>query len=132
MFDQFSPLVNVLLLSLVASLGTALGGALAIIRRPGRRAYGFLMGITAGVMIWLSFMELVNEAWELGGPRAATLGFGNGALFMLTLDYLAPHLRFGQVEFHGHQKRLSRACQLTRYTQKLAANVHRAGGNTGR
>ena len=102
MFDQFSPLVNVLLLSLVASMGTALGGALAIIRRPGRRAYGFLMGITAGVMICLSFMELVNEAWELGGPTAATLGFGIGALFMLTLDYLAPHLRFGQIEFHGH------------------------------
>ena len=102
MFDQFSPLVNVLLLSLVASMGTALGGALAIIRRPGRRAYGFLMGITAGVMICLSFMELVNEAWELGGPKAATLGFAIGALFMLTLDYLAPHLRFGQVEFHGH------------------------------
>jgi ZIP family zinc transporter len=53
-------------------------------------------------MICLSFMELVNEAWELGGPRAATLGFSIGALFMLTLDYLAPHLRFGQVEFHGH------------------------------
>ena len=102
MFDQFSPLVNVLLLSLVASMGTALGGALAIIRRPGRRAYGFLMGITAGVMICLSFMELVNEAWELGGPKDATLGFAIGALFMLTLDYLAPHLRFGQVEFHGH------------------------------
>ena len=102
MFDQFSPLVNVLLLSLIASLGTALGGALAIIRRPGRRAYGFLMGITAGVMICLSFMELVNEAWELGGPRAATLGFSIGALFMLTLDYLAPHLRFGHIEFHGH------------------------------
>ena len=102
MFDQFSPLVNVLLLSLVASMGTALGGSLAIIRRPGRRAYGFLMGITAGVMICLSFMELVNEAWELGGPKAATLGFAIGALFMLTLDYLAPHLRFGKVEFHGH------------------------------
>jgi len=102
MFDQFSPLVNVLLLSLIASLGTALGGALAIIRRPGWRAYGFLMGITAGVMICLSFMELVNEAWELGGPRAATLGFSIGALFMLTLDYLAPHLRFGHIEFHGH------------------------------
>ena len=102
MFDQFSPLVNVLLLSLVASMGTAIGGALAIIRRPGRRAYGFLMGITAGVMICLAFMELVNEAWELGGPTAATLGFGIGAVFMLVLDYLAPHLRFGEIEYHGH------------------------------
>lgn len=106
MFTQLSPLLNVLLLSLVASLGTTIGGVLAIIRRPGKRTYGFMMGITAGVMICLSFMELVNEAWELGGPKAATLGFAIGALFMLSLDYLAPHLRFGELEFHGHNQEL--------------------------
>jgi len=105
MFTQFSPLLNVLLLSLVASLGTALGGVLAIIRRPGKRAYGFMMGITAGVMICLSFMELVNKAWELGGPTAATLGFAAGAILLLLLDYLSPHLRFGELEFHGHDQK---------------------------
>jgi hypothetical protein len=55
------------LLSLVAGLGTGIGGLLAVIRKPGKRSFGFLMGITAGVMITLSFMELVNEAWKLKG-----------------------------------------------------------------
>ncbi len=101
MISQLSPIVNVLLLSLVASLGTGLGGLIAIIRRPGKRSYGFLMGITAGVMICLAFLEVVNKAWELGGPLTATLGFGLGACFMFLLDYLAPHIRFGEVEYHG-------------------------------
>jgi zinc transporter, ZIP family len=84
------PIISILLLSLVASLGTGLGGLLVLIRKPGKRSFGFLMGITAGVMISLSFLELVNEAWQLGGPWTATLGFGAGALFMFLLDFYIP------------------------------------------
>jgi ZIP family zinc transporter len=86
------------LLSLVAGLGTGLGGLVAVIRRPGARLYGFLMGVTAGVMITLSFLELVNEAWELQGFATATLGFAAGALFMFLLDVTIPHIRFGEEE----------------------------------
>lgn len=91
-------LLNILLLSLAASMGTGLGGLIAVIRRPGRRLYGLLMGITAGVMICLSFLELVNEAWEMGGFLVATIGFGLGASFMFLIDGLAPHIRFGEQE----------------------------------
>lgn len=56
------------------------------------------MGITAGVMISLSFLELVNEAWELKGFWTATVGFGLGAFFMLALDMTLPHIRFGESE----------------------------------
>jgi len=101
MFENLSPLVNILLLSLMASMGTGLGGLIAIIRRPGRRSYGFLMGFTAGVMISLSFLELVNEAWEMAGPVTATIGFGLGAIFMFVLDHFAPHIRFGEKEIPG-------------------------------
>jgi ZIP family zinc transporter len=103
MFENLSPLVNILFLSLMASLGTGLGGLIAIIRRPGRRSYGLLMGITAGVMICLSFLELVNEAWEMAGPWITTIGFGTGAIFMFLLDHFAPHIRFGEKEVHGEQ-----------------------------
>lgn len=101
MITGVSPLVNILLLSIVASLGTGIGGLIAIIRQPGRRSYGLLMGITAGVMISLSFLELVNRSWELAGPWTATLGFGVGATFMLVLDHFAPHIRFGEHEIRG-------------------------------
>lgn len=91
-------LINIFLISLIAGLGTGLGGLIAVIRLPGRRSFGFLMGITAGVMISLAFMELVNEAWELAGFWTATLGFGAGAFFMFFLDFFAPHIRFGETE----------------------------------
>jgi zinc transporter, ZIP family len=93
-----SVLLNVFLLSLVAGLGTGIGGLIAVIHSPGRRAFGFLMGITAGVMISLAFLELVNEAWEQAGFVTATIGFSAGAFFMFFLDFLAPHIRFGEAE----------------------------------
>ncbi len=101
MSDHLQPIINILLLSLMASLGTGLGGLIAIIRKPGKRSYGLLMGITAGVMICLSFLELVNEAWEMAGPWTATIGFGIGATFMFLLDHFAPHIRFAEKEIPG-------------------------------
>ena len=41
------------------------------------------MGITAGVMISLSFLELVNKAWALQGFWTVTLGFSAGAMLMI-------------------------------------------------
>ena len=104
MILEASPLVNILLLSLMASMGTGLGGLIAIIRRPGRRSYGLLMGITAGVMISLAFLELVSEAWRQAGYLTATIGFGTGAVFMFLLDHFAPHIRFGEREVRGEKQ----------------------------
>jgi ZIP family zinc transporter len=95
MFANLHPLINIILLSFVASLGTGLGGLIAVIRKPGPRSYGFLMGITAGVMICLAFLELVQESIQISGWATATAGFGLGAVFMFLLDYFAPHIRFG-------------------------------------
>jgi len=103
MIPDIPPLVNIVFLSLVASLGTGLGGLIAVIRRPGKRMYGLLMGITAGVMICLSFLDLVNEAWSLAGPWTATIGFAIGATFMFILDHFAPHIRFSEREVRSEQ-----------------------------
>lgn len=116
MIPELNPLLNILLLSLMASLGTGLGGLIAIIRKPGRRSYGLLMGITAGVMICLSFLELVNQAWEQAGPWTATIGFGIGATFMFLLDHFAPHIHFGEKEIHGDQDQID---------QKTSTETHR-------
>ncbi|MBW2976892.1 ZIP family metal transporter [Candidatus Woesearchaeota archaeon] len=91
-------LINIFLLSLLAGLATGIGGLIAVIRKPGKRSFGFLMGFAAGVMVTLSFTELVNEAWESSGYLVTTIGFGIGALFMFSIDFLTPHMRFGKKE----------------------------------
>jgi ZIP family zinc transporter len=101
-----NPVLNAVLLSLVAGLSTGLGGLLAIIRKPGKRMFGFLMGFASGVMITLSFVELVNEAWRLSGYRVVTVGFAAGAVFMFLIDFLTPHIRFGEQERTGRDARL--------------------------
>jgi zinc transporter, ZIP family len=102
--STWNALSNILLLSLVAGLGTSVGGLIAVLRRPGRRSFGFLMGIAAGVMISLAFLELVNRAWELQGYLVATIGFGAGAMSMFMLDFLAPHMRFGETEVRSRKR----------------------------
>ncbi len=144
MFENLHPLVNILLLSLMASLGTGLGGLIASIRRPGRRSYGFLMGITAGGMICLAFLELVQQSIELSNWLTATIGFGLGAIFMFLLDNFIPHIRFDereipkeQVEFddcvcdgkgEGQGKRRR---QRRKFLNKAADDVDRSLVNTG-
>jgi len=85
-------------LSLLAGLGTGFGGLIAVVRKPGQRVAGLLMGLAAGVMITLSFLELVNKAWQASGYLVTTLGFAAGALLMFLVDSLAPHIRFAEKE----------------------------------
>src|SRR4030042_5224899 len=91
-------LLNILLISLLAGLGTGLGGLIVIIKKPGRKLFGILMGITAGVMITLAFHELVNEAWQLSGYLITTISFASGALFMFLIDFIVPHIHSSEKE----------------------------------
>jgi ZIP family zinc transporter len=110
--STFNTTLTILLLSLTAGLGTALGGLIAIIRKPGKRSFGFLMGFAAGVMLTLSFVDLMAEAWELSGYWVATLGFGIGAFLMLLVDVITPHTRFGETEGDTGDRRLLRTGML--------------------
>ena len=91
-------LAGALLLSTMAGLATGLGGLMAISRRPSERQLGFLMGFTAGVMLALAFVGLLDEAWEEAGFGTATIAFAAGALVMLVIDILLPHIRFAVQE----------------------------------
>ena len=121
---EISTILNIFLLSLVAGLGTGLGGLMAIIRKPGKRSFGFLMGITAGVMITLSFMELVNEAWRLKGFWTATIGFGAGAIFMFLIDFSIPHIRFGEREIHIEEKNLGQESLFSPHQSHFNPHFH--------
>jgi len=91
-------ILSALLLSLLAGLSTGLGGLIVLVKRPSRRMMSFLMGLAAGVMIILSFLELMVEALNLAGLALAATGFLAGSITLFILDSLLPHLHFGVKE----------------------------------
>jgi len=87
-------LADILVLSTLAGLATGLGGLIVVIKRPGKKVLGFLMGLAAGIMITLSFLQLMSEALKISGLLLAASGFVIGSLLMFFLDYLLPHKYF--------------------------------------
>jgi ZIP family zinc transporter len=81
-----------LLLSTLAGLSTTIGSLLAIfVRKPGSRFMALTLGFSAGVMILLSFMELLAHGIETVGFVPAYAAFFVGMFIMFVLDVLIPH-----------------------------------------
>jgi len=81
------------LLSLIAGMATGIGGIIVLLlRKLSNRAMGFLMGFASGVMLMVSFNNLFLEAVTLLTHLELTVMFSLGALIMLALDLILPHI----------------------------------------
>lgn len=87
------------LLTLLAGLSTGIGSALAFFaRRTNTRLLSLSLGFSAGVMIYVSFQEILSVAGTaltaaLGSPAgawAATASFFGGILIIAAIDRLVP------------------------------------------
>jgi ZIP family zinc transporter len=88
---MISDVVNILALSTLAGLGTGLGGLVVLVRKPGEKIFVFLIGLAAGIMIMLSFLELLFDSLKISGLFSAAVGFVSGSLVLFFLDVLLPH-----------------------------------------
>jgi len=80
-----------LLLTVIAGLSTGIGSAIAyFIKRPKITYLSFLLGLSAGVMIYISFMELLPNALETAGKISALIAFFTGIIFIGLIDMLVP------------------------------------------
>ena len=81
-----------LLLTTLAGLSTGIGSSIAyFIRRPRYSYLAVLLGFSAGVMVYISFAELLKTAVEEVGFARANLGFFIGMAFIAAVDLLVPH-----------------------------------------
>ena len=92
-------LLTPLLLTLGAGLATGIGSAIAFFaRHTNRRLLSFSLGLSGGVMVYVSFVELLSEAgttlaaeWgDRGGAAIATAAFFGGILLIGIIDRLVP------------------------------------------
>ncbi len=81
-----------LLLSLIAGLSTSIGSVIAIfMKRPNPKVLSFIMGFSAGVMILISFVELLQNSIEAIGFLMGILMFFIGMIIMFIIDVVVSH-----------------------------------------
>lgn len=81
-----------LLLSFLAGISTVLGSFIFLLIKDFKKSYlSFFLGISAGAMIYISFMELLPESIQTIGFLPSNIGFFLGILFIGIIDMLIPH-----------------------------------------
>ena len=89
-----------LLLSALAGLSTTIGSLLALfVRKPSTRLMTLTLGFSGGVMILVSFVELLPNGIDALGFAGANLAFFGGMIAMFLIDELIPHDYMGE---HHH------------------------------
>ncbi|MFX1315017.1 MAG: zinc transporter ZupT [Promethearchaeota archaeon] len=85
-------LILALSLSLLAGLSTSIGSLLTFfLNRPSPKFLSFIMGFSAGVMILISFVELLQTSIETIGFLGGLLFFFVGLIIMFIIDILISH-----------------------------------------
>jgi len=80
-----------LMLTVIAGLSTGIGSAIAyFIKRPRIAYLVFSLGLSAGVMLYISFMELLPDAFEAIGEWRGLVAFFIGIAFISLIDMLIP------------------------------------------
>jgi ZIP family zinc transporter len=80
------------LFSLIAGLSTGLGSLAVFFIKDFKHVYlSLLMGFSAGVMIQISFVELLFTAVEETGFLTANIAFFLGIAAIAAIDFLIPH-----------------------------------------
>jgi len=108
-------LTTALLVTTLAGLATALGALLGVLlRRPGPRAMSASLGFAAGVMVYVSFAELLKNAFASGiGFAGGNLAFFAGFGAMFVVDLAVPHEYMAESHDRGRRGRLMRTGVLT-------------------
>jgi len=113
--DASTNIKMALLLTTIAGSATLIGAAIAYFIKEPRLSYlTFSLGFSAGVMIYVSFMELLTGAIDVIGQPYAVLAFFVGMFFIGIIDLFIP-----EVENPDHFTNLKGPHQKTLLDRKL-------------
>ncbi len=86
------PIFTAIFLSLIAGLSTTIGNlAVFFVKDLNCKHLAFSLAFSAGVMITVSFMELLPQSVQSIGYETAIFSFIIGGLFVLLIEYFIPH-----------------------------------------
>ncbi len=83
------PVVFILIISV---LGPVIGSAIGVAKKPSAGFLYNMLCFAAGVMLAISFLELIPQGIRLGSVGICIAGLVLGSLVMYALDILIPHI----------------------------------------
>jgi len=111
------------LLTTGAGLATTIGSVLGLaVRKPGSKFMGFTLGFSAGVMILVSFSELLPRSILSVGFLSAHVGFFIGMFSFFLIDTVIPHEYIGQHDYAD--RRNNKALLRTGLLVALGIGIH--------
>jgi zinc transporter, ZIP family len=97
MFDLIA--LKALLITAIAGLATTIGSLLGLaVRKESPKFMCSVLGFTAGIMIGISFFELLPSSFDAIGFLMASIAFVGGFIFIFVIDFFIPHEYIGQKE----------------------------------
>lgn len=76
-------------------MGPLIGSLIGVMKKPTPRLLSSYLGFAAGVMIAISFLQLMPEALRLSSMIYVIIGFVIGFFIMMLIDDLIPHIHPG-------------------------------------
>ena len=114
-------LLYALILTSLAGLSTTIGSLIAfLIKEPSKKFISLIMGFSAGVMILISFVELLNAGIEASTFLIGHIFFFFGMILMLVIDIGISH----KYEFEDKEKKSNNKLEKTSLLVMLGIFIH--------
>ncbi len=82
----------ILFILAISVLGPVIGSLIGIVKRPSENFIFIMLSFAAGVMLAISFLELIPESIKLSSTLICIAGIFLGALAMHLVDKFIPHI----------------------------------------
>jgi len=82
----------VLLIVVISVLGPVIGSVLGVLKKPSLNLVSNMLSFAAGVMLAISFMQLIPESIRLSSVLVSVGGIIFGSLVIYALDRIIPHI----------------------------------------
>lgn len=83
---------SILIPVILAILGPLIGSLIGVLKKPSDRFMFNMLSFAAGVMLAISFLQLIPQSIQFSSVLFSIIGFAIGALFMFAVDKLIPHI----------------------------------------
>jgi zinc transporter, ZIP family len=77
---------------IVSVMGPVIGSLIGVIKKPSERFMLDMLAFAAGVMLAISFLELIPQSLEMGTVWSCAIGIIIGSIVMYIVDKTAPHI----------------------------------------